>query len=1595
MDDDGNLYMIMRDAVTQQRNIYVIPTGTGITGSGYIQRTILLPSDISGPAGLAISGNDLYIADATNGRIYVIDADTPDNTQAIIQRTILLPTESNAPVGLTIDTSGNLYIVHSVPSSTDDVIHVIDADTADNTQATINRTILLPNQIAQPHGLVISGNNLYIADTTNTGIYVIDADTADNTEAVISKTILINNIATNVLITAIAIDGSDNLYLGNLEDDNVYVIPTSTANNTEAVVSRTLFLSRHNLNSPLGVSVDTNQNFYILNRRDGRNFEVYVLNADTRPDETAYIRKFFKLNVSDIVSATISDLDIDTGGNLYVYNNRLLSDNSVTRHARVYDANTTDGATANTSRIFRISSGVHVPSVSVDNSDNLYLLTTDNFGDTVSVLDANSANGTTITPRIFKLADFENRPNGINADRFAVQVDGNNLYLLGRDLVRGITQLTYKFYAVPADTADGVQAMSAHTVVVPSRIVDPMDIEFQDGLRPPLITTDTADIRGGNSVDFDIVFPESVTDFVLSDIMIDGGTGTALTGSGTDYVLAVTTDPGAGEVEITIPDDVVTPGNFKSTATFARAAHATVEIRLPRDAPTGETAIAIVEFSENVTGLTTSDFSVDVGSITGLSGGGSVYRLTMTTPATGNGIMTLTLASNAVDQGNLKTQARLFYFDGIRHGLYVLQEPTTTTELKGIHVVPDYIAQGETLSDADISNFNFLPALDNLSGMGIDASGNLFVAMRASDLPDPANSFTDDVIATVPTDASATGRGYVQEIVRLLDSFTVPPDPNTYRLGTPRGVGVSGNNVWIVDSTDDLLYQVRGVGAGSVASLPSAIGSPSGLAMSGSDFYIADDQDRRIYVCRISGNTATINRTILLPSAIGDPNGLAIDGNDLYVADDSGDEVYVIPANTANNTTASITKTINLPNTISSPSALALSGNNLWIGDSTDNAVYRVNANTPNNQTATIQETLNLAIHIDAPEAITLDANGLLYVADQTVVPGDTRRGIYVMPADVQDGRFGFIQRTIYLPTTISEPRGLTIGGTDFYLVDETDDAIYQLTLPAGDKMEATIAKTINLPSDISDPQALAFYDDKLYIADDSDNNIYQIDANTPNNQTAAIEKTILLRGGGISNIKGLAIDGKLLHFSSYRNLLGDDDIQINTILTDTADNTEAEFIQTLTLPQTIDRPFAMAFQPVPQITTPLDVEVTTPYPTRYVIDIGMDDRIPEVSGILSVTGQPDDPPDLNDYPIYFIWNQAAPGFDEDDIILFNATLQSFEKLSDRLYKAVIRPPETGTGAVIVRIRLNAIPTGSNQKTLFLNYTDRVARTLLFNIQTAIPDIQIPTMQDLVPIHVEASRVYALATTGRGVATPTIFAMDHSGKRLMSEDVTADFTTAATDLDFLHQVNGKWYAKHQNRTGNIYQSVLNGDTWQPIAYVGDLGFEAGNTPNFPSSVALNRWGMFFPPRDGEELLASDFDIMAQPIEDGMPPNLGLVGSNNTKEIVFDGARALGDRVYWQTYDTDRAFDFFPVRVTRAVDDTEGAEIVTERLAPLEQTLTNNHIRMAVYGNYMYFFSTDRNIYRFDLRPYRKPEVRTHILPQFITEGESLDLTHCL
>ena len=144
-------------------------------------------------------------------------------------------------------------------------------------------------------------------------------------------------------------------------------------------------------------------------------------------------------------------------------------------------------------------------------------------------------------------------------------------------------------------------------------------------------TTDPA-IYEDETFTVNITFPESVTGFAVSDITVTGGALGTLTGSGASYSIPVTAASGAGNIVVSVAQDVVNEGNAAASATFTRLGFTdTVTITaIDTDIREGETFNVDIGFSASVTGFVVGDIAVTGASINGLTGSGTDYDLSLT-----------------------------------------------------------------------------------------------------------------------------------------------------------------------------------------------------------------------------------------------------------------------------------------------------------------------------------------------------------------------------------------------------------------------------------------------------------------------------------------------------------------------------------------------------------------------------------------------------------------------------------------------------------------------------------------------------------------------------------------------------------------------------------------------------------------------------------------------------------------------------------------------------------------------------------------------------------------------------------------------------
>ena len=145
------------------------------------------------------------------------------------------------------------------------------------------------------------------------------------------------------------------------------------------------------------------------------------------------------------------------------------------------------------------------------------------------------------------------------------------------------------------------------------------------------ITTTDTDIRENEAFNVDINFTESVTNFAVGDITVTGASVNGLTGSGASYDLSLTADAGAGNIVVSIAENVVSPGNVAAAATFTRSALGAVSITTTD--PTiyeGETFTTNITFPESVTGFAVSDITITGGTLGTLTGSGDTYAIPVT-----------------------------------------------------------------------------------------------------------------------------------------------------------------------------------------------------------------------------------------------------------------------------------------------------------------------------------------------------------------------------------------------------------------------------------------------------------------------------------------------------------------------------------------------------------------------------------------------------------------------------------------------------------------------------------------------------------------------------------------------------------------------------------------------------------------------------------------------------------------------------------------------------------------------------------------------------------------------------------------------------
>ncbi len=161
-----------------------------------------------------------------------------------------------------------------------------------------------------------------------------------------------------------------------------------------------------------------------------------------------------------------------------------------------------------------------------------------------------------------------------------------------------------------------------------------------DETAPTVTITSTASDPTAGAFDITMTFPEAVTGFDITDLVIGNGVAGNFAGSGTSYTATITpSSDGAVTVDIAsgAGQDDATNGNVAAAQFSIENDETSPSLIISTSAgdPVSGAFTATFTFDEDVTGFGIGDISVGNGSVSGLSGSGGLYTATITPTSDG------------------------------------------------------------------------------------------------------------------------------------------------------------------------------------------------------------------------------------------------------------------------------------------------------------------------------------------------------------------------------------------------------------------------------------------------------------------------------------------------------------------------------------------------------------------------------------------------------------------------------------------------------------------------------------------------------------------------------------------------------------------------------------------------------------------------------------------------------------------------------------------------------------------------------------------------------------------------------------------------
>jgi len=276
-----------------------------------------------------------------------------------------------------------------------------------------------------------------------------------------------------------------------------------------------------------------------------------------------------------------------------------------------------------------------------------------------------------------------------------------------------------------------------------------------DGTAPTVAVSSTEmSPTNTDPIPFDIDFNESVSDFVEADVQVTNGSIAGFSGSGMNYDVTVTP---SGDGDVTVTVDVGVAHDAAGNPNQGPASHAvtydgtapTVTVSSTATSPTNTAPIPFdVDFNESVSDFVEADVQVTNGSISGFSGSGMNYDVTVT-PA-GDGDVTVTIsagvAHDAAGNPNQGPASHAVTYDGSEPTVTVSSTATSPTNTAPIPFDVDFNESVSDFVEADVQVTNGSISGFSGSGMNYDvtvtpaADGDVTVTVAAGCAHDAAGN---------------------------------------------------------------------------------------------------------------------------------------------------------------------------------------------------------------------------------------------------------------------------------------------------------------------------------------------------------------------------------------------------------------------------------------------------------------------------------------------------------------------------------------------------------------------------------------------------------------------------------------------------------------------------------------------------------------------------------------------------------------------------------------------------------------------------------------------------------------------------------------